>query len=145
MRPSIDKYFLDLAYDISSRGTCPRLKVGCVLVNKYNHIIGTGYNGVAAGLPHCIDFPCKGALIQPGKNTGTCEAIHAEQNALLQCADIHKITTVYITHSPCKTCIKLLLNTSCNKIVFSCLFEGIHVEALGLWLKAGRVYSHSTD
>jgi dCMP deaminase len=143
MRRPIEKYFLDIAYDISTRGTCPRLQVGCVLVNKHNHIIATGYNGVAAGLPHCTDEPCPGAFVESGKGTGTCEAIHAEQNALLQCKDIHEIEVAYITHSPCKTCIKLLLNTSCKKIVFSCLSTGIHTDALALWIKAERSLVHN--
>lgn len=138
MRPSIQEYFLDLAEVISRRSTCPRLKVGCIIVDKHNHILSTGYNGVAAGLPHCTEFPCPGAEIKPGMNTGTCEAIHAEQNALLQCSDVNKISAIYITHSPCKTCAKLILNTAAKRVVFTHRSEGRHTEAIDLLEKAGR-------
>lgn len=119
-RVAADEYFLRGAEWVSSRGTCARRKVGCILVNKRGHIIGTGYNGVAAGADHCIDagHACLGATAKSGQNLEQCEAIHAEQNALLQCGDVYQIYTAYVTHSPCITCVKLLLATSCQRIVF---------------------------
>lgn len=136
MRQTTDEYFLKMAALVSSRGTCIRRKVGCVLTNERNHVIATGYNGVASGLPHCIDVPCPGARQQSGYGLDLCEAIHAEQNALLQCHDVHTIKTAYCTVSPCITCIKLLLNTSCRRIVF--WEEYPHPRAKELWEGAGR-------
>lgn len=52
-RLSADEWALKLAEVTALRGTCIRRQVGCVLTNKLNHIIATGYNGVARGLPHC--------------------------------------------------------------------------------------------
>lgn len=119
MRPTKDEYFLSIARLVSTRGTCKRRQVGCVLVNKRGHVLATGYNGVAMGQPHCLDKPCAGADCISGTGLELCEAIHAEQNALLQCRDVWEIETIYCTIAPCVTCVKLLLNTGCERIVFA--------------------------
>lgn len=121
MRPSKEATFLTMAAVIAQRGTCARKQVGCILVNKSRHIIGSGYNGNASGLDHCIDTPCPGAVHSSGSGTSLylCEAIHAEQNALLQCKSVQEIETCYVTYSPCIQCVKLLMQTSCRHIIFS--------------------------
>ena len=127
-------YFLKMAHLVSERGTCARRKVGCILVNSKKHVIATGYNGVSSGQEHCIDNPCKGARLKSGQGLDLCEAIHAEQNALLQCKDVYDIDTVYCTLSPCIHCLKLLLNTSAKKIVF--MEKYVDADQLGdYWMK----------
>ena len=88
MREPVDWYFLKMALLVAQRGTCARRKVGCILVNQKRHVIATGYNGNPAGQKHCIDYPCKGATAKSGRDLELCEAIHAEQNALLQCKNV---------------------------------------------------------
>lgn len=136
-RPSAHNTFLKVAQLMSERGTCVRRRVGCVLVNKRNHIIATGYNGPASGLPHCIEHPCPGAHYPSGQGLEKCEALHAEQNALLQCRDVYEIDKAYVTVSPCVHCIKLFLNTSCQEIYFSGEYSH-HTDAMQLWENAGR-------
>lgn len=135
-RPETDEYFLLMAQLVSTRSTCIRRRVGCILTNSFNHIIATGYNGVAAGTPHCINSPCAGANQPSGQGLHLCEAIHAEQNAIIQCRDITSISTAYVSSSPCIFCIRLLLGTSCKRIVFS--EEYPHPAARELWIKANR-------
>lgn len=133
MRLDIHTTMMEVAYVLSQRGTCARRRVGCVLTDKYNHILATGYNGVAAGLPHCTEVPCPGARCDSGTGLELCQAIHAEQNALLQCQDVHSIVTCYSTTAPCITCVKLLMNTSCRYIY--CVEDYPHAEeAKKLWL-----------
>jgi dCMP deaminase len=137
VRPVRDEWGLELALVTARRATCYRRSVGCVLVNARGHVLATGYNGVAAGLPHCNEFveekgdyrefsiheayphACSGARSPSGANLDACQAIHAEQNALLQCRDVYDIHTCYVTTSPCVTCVKLLLNSSCERVVFA--------------------------
>ena len=143
-RPSRDAWAMEMAKLTATRSTCLRRQVGCVLLNARGHVLATGYNGVAAGLPHCnelghdVTFPhaCSGASAPSGTNLDGCQAIHAEQNALLQCRDVYSIDTCYVTASPCMTCTKLLLNTSCQRIVF--LEEYPHAAAKDLWTSSGR-------
>ena len=152
MRPSKDQWAMDLALVTARRATCLRRQCGCVLLNARGHVLATGYNGVAAGQAHCneevwgdgaiLTWPnaCPGARAPSGQGLDTCQAIHAEQNALLQCRDVYAIHTAYVTASPCITCCKLLLNTSCERIVF---FEAYpHPEARALWEGAGRSWIH---
>lgn len=128
--------WLEVAKAISNLGTCARRKVGCVLLDEYNRVLATGYNGPAHGLPHCTDHPCAGAKLSPGQGLDLCEAIHAEQNALIQCGDPIEISVAFCTASPCIHCVKMLLNTPCQKIYF--LEEYPHEEARRLWTSSGR-------
>lgn len=170
MRPSKDEVFVQMAVLMSRRSTCHRLAVGCVLTNARGHVLSTGYNGRAAGLPHCNEesmvlgapienpnpfwreqsgvgtvqpwvetFPhrCPNSGAPSGKPNG-CESIHAEQNALLQCVDVYEISTCFVTHSPCLVCVKLLMNTSCQRIVYR--EEYPQAGAKELWESTGRVW-----
>ena len=139
-RMSRDEYFLQMAELVAQRGTCARREVGCVLVNGYNHVLATGYNGVAASRSHCIDSPCPGADCPSGTGLELCEAVHAEQNALIQCRDCTTIRTAYCTASPCMLCLRMLMNTSCDRIVFR--EEYPHKEAAGQWRAMGREWIH---
>lgn len=158
MRPDVDRYFMDMSRLVASRSTCVRRSVGCVLVNARNRVLATGYNGPPDGRPHCneigvntttrigvpkhtaITFPnaCPGAaVVQSGMDLDACLAVHAEQNAILQCSDAQTIERAYVTAFPCPSCAKLLLNTSCKEIVY--------LDPYGdgggnrMWLSAGRL------
>lgn len=137
-RPSRDETGLQLAAVWARRGTCLRRKVGCVLTDAAGNQLASGYNGRARGLPHCDAITttrelafgenftladrrhaCPGTTAPSGQALDACEAIHAEANALLRCQDVTAIETAYVTHSPCVHCVKLLMNTSCARIVFA--------------------------
>lgn len=137
MRPDLHTTMLAVAHILARRATCRKLAVGCVLVDGHGRILGTGYNGVPRGLPHCTEVPCGGA--DSPKGSDLCEAVHAEQNALLMCRDPEQIATAYVTHAPCMRCMKMLLNTSCQHIVYSSSL--IEPAALVLWARAGRSFT----
>lgn len=144
MRPTIEEYFLSMAKLVASRATCHRRKVGCVLVNKDNHILATGYNGVPRGFDHCNEGnKCPGADSLSGRDLDKCFAVHAEQNALLQCKNTNEVAAAYVTAAPCMQCIKSLLNTSCQ--VIWAAEEYPHSDSVALWQKAGRKISYKKD
>lgn len=124
---------LGIAELLARRATCRKLAVGCVLVDVRGRIVGTGYNGVPRGMAHCTDMPCPGAGAERGSDT--CIAVHAEQNALMRCANVEDIHACYTTHAPCLRCTKMLLNTGCETIMF---VNGELVEpaAEQLWIQA---------
>lgn len=118
-----DRYFLKICRVVAERSTCNRAKVGAVIV-KNRMILATGYNGSPAGHPHCTDAGC---LVVASQNAdGTTEencirTIHAEINAIAQAAKNGVMidgADIYITHSPCMNCLKVLLNTGINRICF---------------------------
>lgn len=118
-----------MAQVVALRATCARRSVGCVLVNGRNHVLATGYNGPAAGESHCISNPCAGVDLPSGTGLDACVAIHAEQNALLQCREVWDIRAAYITTSPCIHCVKLFKNTGCRRIVFSEKYSEPHYSS----------------
>jgi dCMP deaminase len=120
-RPNIDEYFLKIASVVAERSTCRRHHVGAVAV-KDKHILATGYNGAAAGLKDCLELGClrDEMNIESGTRHEICRAIHAEQNVIIQAA-LHGISlegaTIYVTHSPCILCAKMLVNARVKRFV----------------------------
>jgi len=120
-RPEIDEYFLKIASVVAERSTCRRHHIGAVAV-KDKHILATGYNGAAAGLKDCLELGClrDEMNIASGTRHEICRAIHAEQNVIIQAA-LHGVSlegaTIYVTHSPCVLCAKMLINARIKRFV----------------------------
>lgn len=120
-RPSWDEYFMKLAYLARERATCLRRKVGAVLV-KDKQVISTGYNGPPRGLKHCEVCLRTKLGVPPGERTELSRAVHAEANTLIQCAVHGKSSwgsTLYVTHYPCSTCAKMLINGGIQEVVYA--------------------------
>lgn len=109
-----DQYFMLQALVISTRSTCNRLSVGATIVRD-KRIIAAGYNGSVSGDDHCLDAGCY--LVD-----GHCvRTIHAEMNAVLQCAKFGEATDgaeIYVTDFPCLQCTKMLLQAGIRKITY---------------------------
>lgn len=140
MRPQIETYFMAQALLTSTRASCGRRRVGCILVDDKNHVLSTGYNGPPSGIANCTDEPCGGFGYKSGEGLDECIAVHAEQNALLQCKEVSQIYAAYVTASPCIHCVKLLMNTPCQVIYFA--EEYPHQNAKELWQELGRRWIH---
>jgi dCMP deaminase len=109
-RPSWDKYFKELVLLTSTRSSCNRLHVGCIFV-KNNRIIAQGYNGYISGCKH-------EPIIKDNHNIAT---IHAEQNAITDCAKrgvSSEDCCAYITHYPCFNCMKLMVSCGIKNIYY---------------------------
>ncbi len=121
-RPTWDQYFMSIAELVSTRSTCIRRKVGCVLV-KDKRILATGYNGAPASLSHCTQETCLRTSrdVPSGVQQELCRGLHAEQNVIIQAA-VHGVrtggATVYCTHKPCILCAKMLINAQVVRIVY---------------------------
>lgn len=132
-RPSKPQTFLRMARTLSEQSTCARRQVGVIMTDHMHQIIASGYNGVAHGARHCIDKPCPGAGQPSGMALDMCEAIHAEQNALMQCKDVMSLQSVYCTTSPCMHCLKMLINTNAVHIYYIDEYPGIE-QVRQAWL-----------
>lgn len=109
-RISWDEYFSKIVVATSERSPCDRLHVGCLLV-KDNRIVSQGYNGFLPGCPH-------ESIVRDNHEQAT---LHAEQNALMDCAKRGVSCdgcTAYITHYPCIICTRLLLAGGIKKIKY---------------------------
>ena len=125
-RPSLDEYFLEIAFVVGKRATCLRNNVGAVIVRD-KRILSTGYNGAPSGMEHCLDIGCIRDLenIPSGTRHEKCRAVHAEQNAIIQAA-IHGVSiagaTIYCTHQPCILCTKMIINSNIKRVVYAALY-----------------------
>lgn len=107
-----DQYFMAQSVLLSLRSTCSRLAVGATIVRD-SRIIAGGYNGSVSGDSHCIDEGCYVV------NNHCVRTIHAEMNAILQCAKFGVPTEgaeIYVTHFPCLQCTKMILQAGISKI-----------------------------
>ena len=122
-----DDYFISNALLISCRSPCERLHVGCVLVYN-NRIISAGYNGFLPGAYH------QSILLIEGSHTHEQATVHAEQNAIADCANRGVSTvgaTAYITHYPCINCFKILIAAGIKEIKYLHDYKNdINVEKL---------------
>lgn len=115
-RMSKKEYYLAMLKLVVARSTCVRRAVGAIITDKDGHVLSTGYNGVPRNFDHCIDLPCAGATDNAG-DTSKCMAVHAESNAILQCADLTRAHTIYCSCVPCFQCAKLLCNTEIEVVI----------------------------
>ena len=120
MSVSWDDAWMDVAFAVSSRSSCTRMRVGAVIVDPHNRIIATGYNGAPAGLRlKCADA-CERArkTDQLSPCYDDCISIHAEANALMFCDRRDREGgTIYVTTSMCYTCAKLVANSGLSRVV----------------------------
>ena len=114
-RISWDQYFMAQSHLLALRSTCTRLAVGATIVRD-KRIIAGGYNGSIAGGDHCID---KGCYVIDHHCVRT---IHAEMNALLQCAKFGVPTAeaeIYVTHFPCLQCTKAIIQAGIKTVYYA--------------------------
>lgn len=125
VRLSWDKYFMNLAHDVSLRSTCIRRKVGAIAVDKKNMTLCTGYNGTPSGQPHCTPETCLRNMrkLKSGEQPEVTRAIHAEQNIVATIGGCLTDATVYCTTRPCVSCLKSLVAAGTIRIVWEQNYE----------------------
>lgn len=130
-RISWDQYFMAQSHLLSLRSTCTRLMVGATIVRD-KRIIAGGYNGSVTGSVHCID---EGCYVIDGHCVRT---VHAEANALLQCAKFGVPTEgadIYVTHFPCLQCCKQLIQSGIKRVYYAEDYRN-HEYAIELFAEA---------
>lgn len=121
-RPTIDEYFMTICDDVARRATCRRRKIGAIIV-KEKQILSTGYNGAPKRLPDCLEEGClrDELKIESGTRHEVCRAVHAEQNAIIQCA-YHGVSsngaTLYVNTPPCRICAKMIINAGIKEVKY---------------------------
>jgi dCMP deaminase len=110
---------MDMAEVIAERSHDAETKVGAVLVNNNSGaIVATGYNGFVRGANDTI-LP----TTRPDKYE---YILHAEQNLIANSAR-HGISmancSLVCTLSPCKLCMRMLLNCAITKVIVKDLYK----------------------
>lgn len=123
--------YLNVAEIFAYRSTCIKRKYGAVVV-KEDTVISTGYNGSPRGFDNCSDIgtcPRMELGMHQGEGYGICRAIHAEQNALLNCSkDQTKGADLYLSGvnpgdnsvhkaKPCPICARLIIQSGIENVI----------------------------
>ena len=114
-----DVRFLDLADSIATWSKDPSRGVGAVIVSSMRQVLATGYNGLPRGVedhPERLERPAKYDLI-----------VHAEMNAIVQCArnGVSPIgATIYSTFSPCIHCSLSIVQAGISRVVTWSVADG---------------------
>jgi dCMP deaminase len=106
-----DQVYLNMAHEWATLSHCTRKKVGAIIV-KNGMIVSDGYNGTPTGFDNCCET---------SENETNWFVIHAEANAILKCAKHGQScdgATLYQTHSPCRDCSKLVLQSGIKRLVY---------------------------
>lgn len=136
MRITRDQMLMAIAFVVAMRSTCQRLSVGAV-VAKRGRILSTGYAGAPSKLPHCGPPVCN-------PQAPCTRTVHAEAGAISWAAR-NGISTegasLYVTHSPCVECAKLIINSGIERVVYGKeyrLLEGVELlRSAGVLVEKG--------
>lgn len=134
-RISKERYYVNIAEEVSKRGTCLSLQGGAVIVRD-DQIISTGYIGSPRGTLSSYDR--KNCLrrelnVPSGQQYELCRSVHAEQNAIINAARAGVSTmgadmfmygkkiwngeNALIDMAPCFICKKMIINAGIKRII----------------------------
>lgn len=105
---------MEIARAVAARSRDATTRVGAVVCDSGNRVLGTGYNGGPRGSQP--DLPNSGVERHPF-------TIHAEINALLQTvATLGSIDlagcVIYCTHRPCAACVKMAAHLGIKGLLY---------------------------
>lgn len=144
LRPSVHDTRMAMARTIALRSLCARDRVGAIITDMTNHIVGEGYNGPPAGFYHG-NQPCtiwckrSSASPQPSPDYSDCPSLHAEANALLMSDRSKRMGgTIYVTSHVCFGCAKLIANSGISTVY-------VETERTDVHRNPGASYSFLSD
>lgn len=108
-----DSLYMDIAKRVAKESYAKRLQVGSAILTQ-NGGLFVGFNGT---LPNF-----KNVCEKEDGSTDESITIHSEQNALykmLREGVSAKGATIYISHSPCTSCTKMLIASGISRVVYS--------------------------
>lgn len=120
-RPSFDELGMATAKLWATRSADPKVQVGACILDHHNRVVGVGYNGRASGEPN----------ERESMDQGLSGFIHSEVNALLAANWNGEQHTLYVTHEPCATCARLIINSHrIRRVIFATAYtEQSRLEA----------------
>jgi dCMP deaminase len=148
VKTKFKELYIDIARRVAELSYAQRLKVGAIVV-KDDRIISMGYNGMPAGWDNeCEDkewcsaggwlspeeieegWPYTGRYVDSGGHViegryrlkTKPEVLHAESNAIAKLAksnDSGDGADLFVTHSPCIQCAKLIYQSGIRRVFYS--------------------------
>jgi len=125
MKPKLAQAYMETAKIFAELSHARRLHVGAIVV-KDDRIISIGYNGMPAGWDNdCEDIV---ELHEDGGHVYKTkpEVLHAETNAIAKLARSTESgldSTLFVTHSPCLDCAKLIYQSGIRTVYFGSAYR----------------------
>jgi dCMP deaminase len=129
MKEKFKQAYMKTAETFAELSHARRLHVGAIIV-KDDRIISIGYNGMPAGWDNNCEYEDIGfsdavfgepqTLVNRGLKTRP-EVLHAETNAIAKLARSTESgvnATMFITHSPCLDCAKLIYQSGIGTVFY---------------------------
>jgi dCMP deaminase len=130
MKTKLKEAYMKTAETFAELSHARRLHVGAIIV-KDDRIISIGYNGMPAGWDNNCEYEeVYSRQVAPGDDYETVhtgnlktkpEVLHAETNAIAKLAKSTESglnASIFITHSPCLDCAKLIYQSGINAVYY---------------------------
>ena len=122
MKQKFIDLYMDWARRVAQLSYARRLNVGAVVV-KDDTVISYGYNGMPAGWDNDCEYE---VIVEDDDDYITelktkPEVLHAESNAIAKLAkstNSGKDADIFITHSPCIECSKLIYQSGIRRVFY---------------------------
>lgn len=134
------EWALGLCEAVAKRADCTRRQVGSVILDPEHRVVATGYNGYPAGKPGCASAGAcprgqksKTEVLPMASYTAPesrCDALHAEENAILYARRDLRGCTIYINHEPCPNCRRVIAGTGIIHMFWSLPGGGFAAEVV---------------
>src|SRR6056300_420720 len=115
----IDAY-MDVAERFAQLSSAKRLQVGAIVV-KDDRIISIGYNGMPSGWDNCCEDVVRQDEMGHSVLKSKPEVLHAESNEIAKLAKSNESgnnATLFVTHSPCLECAKLIYQSGISTVYY---------------------------
>ena len=111
-----DDYFMGVALLAAERSKDPNTQVGACIVDEYNRILSTGYNGFPLG---CSDDEFPWGREGEATDTKYPYVVHAELNAILNArGKTLSGSKLYVALFPCNECAKAIIQSGIKEVVY---------------------------
>jgi dCMP deaminase len=109
-----EEYFMGIALLAAKRSKDPKTKVGAVIVDDDNKVLGVGYNKH----PKTENKDNDGGIYPWGNDQKHDFVVHAERNAIAHSSGNLKGATMYVTLYPCNECAKEIIQRDFKQVVY---------------------------
>lgn len=128
MKPKFIRLYHNIAVQVAELSSARRLQVGAIIV-KNDRIISIGYNGMPAGWDNNCEYEHWNVHNGSSELKTRPEVLHAETNAIAKLAksnDSGDGADLFVTHSPCLDCAKLIYQSGINRVYFGTHYRDDH-------------------
>lgn len=138
-RPNWSETWQGAARLFGDRSRCSLAKVGAVITTPDNRVVSQSYNGPAPTDPRadtalqCANWCPRAQSKERTPDYSLCIAIHAEMNAVLRASwDDCQGATIWVTHSMCVNCAKVVAASGIKTVVHRVTPEDSHRNPEGV-------------